>query len=186
MKRRSKSNNKTKEKKSIKIVDDQNIEKEIGKDSSSSSSSIYILCIIFIIINILGFSYFNYKPSLLSKENTCGVDFDNINGICIPSAKGKTESAVPKSANAQGKPREANRDCQDRYPKECPIYVRNGECNKNPGWMIINCPRGCQACHLRDPKLRCARESLNMTIEPVYKPGDMNYMFSTIKEKFGK
>ena len=37
--------------------------------------------------------------------------------------------------------------------------------------MIISCAKSCNACHLRDPKIRCDRAALNMTVEPVYRPG---------------
>jgi hypothetical protein len=96
--------------------------------------------------------------------------------------------AIPKGANAEGKPREATKDCLDRH-EQCVDFAKNGECLKTPGWMIINCPRSCDAitnaCALRDPKLRCDRKSLNMTTEPVYKPGDMSRMFNSLVDRFG-
>jgi len=97
------------------------------------------------------------------------------------------ETAVPnapKGANADGKPREAVKECIDRYPNECPAYVAQGECEKNPGWMIISCAKSCDACHLRDPAIRCDRNRLNMTNAPIYAPGDMNSMFTSIVERF--
>ena len=55
--------------------------------------------------------------------------------------------------------------------------------------MIINCPRSCDrhnnACALRDPQLRCSRTALNISTEPIYKPGDMHNMFSSIQSRFG-
>lgn len=51
--------------------------------------------------------------------------------------------------------------------------------------MIINCPHSCQSCHLRDAKVRCDRNFLNISTEPVYKAGDMDNMFSSIVERFG-
>jgi hypothetical protein len=94
---------------------------------------------------------------------------------------------IPKNANAEGKPREATKDCIDRH-QECVNFRNNGECLKNPGWMIINCPRSCNdinnACLLRDPKLRCQRESLNMSTQPIYQPGDMDRMFQSIQQRF--
>lgn len=44
-------------------------------------------------------------------------------------------------ANQEGRPREAVKDCVDRYPKDCLGFVKNGECDRNPGWMIINCAK---------------------------------------------
>jgi hypothetical protein len=60
-----------------------------------------------------------------------------------------------------------------------------GECENNPGWMIVNCPVSCGTCTLRDPNTRCDRTFLNISTEPTYKPGDMNDMFSTIEERVG-
>jgi len=51
--------------------------------------------------------------------------------------------------------------------------------------MIMNCPKICNACHLRDPKIRCPRAALNMSTDPIYQPGDMNRMFTSIKSRFG-
>ena len=51
--------------------------------------------------------------------------------------------------------------------------------------MHVHSPRSCDACHLRDHRVRCPREALNMTNIPSYLPGDMNKMFSNIVENFG-
>ena len=51
--------------------------------------------------------------------------------------------------------------------------------------MIMYCAASCRACHLRDPKLRCARENLDMSPDPAYKPGDMHAMFSSIVDRYG-
>lgn len=50
--------------------------------------------------------------------------------------------------------------------------------------MIVNCPASCKACHLRDPKIRCAREHLNMSTTPSYMPGDMHAMFESLTDRF--
>ena len=82
-----------------------------------------------------------------------------------------------------GKPRQAESNCKDRYP-QCKNYHAHGECDRNPGWMIMFCPESCNACELRDPKIRCDRSRLNITTTPVYAPGDMNRMFENIFEEF--
>ena len=93
---------------------------------------------------------------------------------------------VPKGANEKGEPAKVTAgECQDRYDV-CKDYVANGECNQNPGWMTINCPVSCEACHLLDPKVRCDRARLNISDVPVYAPGDMHKMFSSIQERFGE
>ena len=52
-----------------------------------------------------------------------------------------TSVIVPKGANLEGRPREAVKDCVDRYPKDCGGFVAQGECDRNPGWMIIHCAK---------------------------------------------
>lgn len=112
-----------------------------------------------------------------------GEQEDDLSHVC---AAGDTiceaEADLPKGANVDGAPREAG-ECIDRH-EQCVGFAEQGECTQNPGWMIINCPVSCNACHMRDPKIRCAREALNMTLEPVYRPGDMSRMFESIVERF--
>lgn len=46
---------------------------------------------------------------------------------------------IPKGSNAGGIPTKVDTGvCVDRHPAECAMYVANGECNQNPGWMTIN------------------------------------------------
>lgn len=97
------------------------------------------------------------------------------------------KDSVPKGANTKGAPRPAEKDCIDRH-FQCSQFASNGECQRNPGWMIINCPASCNneidACALRDPKLRCGPDNLDMSFKPIYAPGDMNKMFSSIPSRF--
>lgn len=101
----------------------------------------------------------------------------------------QSDGTIPKGANSEGKPREAVKDCIDRHT-ECIQFQRNGECLKNPGWMIVNCPRSCDhitnACTLRDPKIRCNRQNLNISTDPIYRPGDLDKMFRAVSQRFGK
>jgi hypothetical protein len=92
--------------------------------------------------------------------------------------------SIPKGANDRGLPPEVSMSsCVDRLPK-CNRMAKRGDCETTPGWMIINCPSTCKACHLLDPKLRCDRNRLNMSTTPAYKPGDMQAMFSSISSRF--
>jgi hypothetical protein len=111
---------------------------------------------------------------VFAQEETCSA-----NGICTAST-----ISVPKGANPEGKPRQAEKKCVDRH-KQCIGFQKNGECQKNPGWMIINCPKSCNACHLRDPVVRCSRTGLNISTSPIYGPGDLDRMFGNITERFG-
>ena len=79
----------------------------------------------------------------------------------------------------KGKPLEATAECVDRYD-ECQGFVDAGECSNNPGWMIINCARSCDACDLRDPKIRCTHAFMNVSDQPTFRPGDMESMFKRI------
>lgn len=92
---------------------------------------------------------------------------------------------IPKGANVEGAARVVYKgNCKDRHSDQCVNWARNGECDRNPGWMIVNCPRSCNACHLLDPKVRCDRKTLNISNTPAYGPGDHSVMFSSLKEKF--
>lgn len=70
--------------------------------------------------------------------------------------------------------------CADRYPRRCMSLAERGECSKNPGWMIVNCPTACKSCELLDPKKRCAFDRLNISAEHIWAPGDLNAMFERI------
>lgn len=123
---------------------------------------------------------------LVSNKNILcekGVCEDDGTGICSNSETA-AQVKVAKGANDQGKPPEVSSEqCQDRSDL-CPQFARQGECTKNPGWMIINCPHACEACHMRDPKVRCDRNFLNISTTPIYQPGDMDDMFRSITRDF--
>ena len=102
-------------------------------------------------------------------------------GVCTAEADAKI---IPKGANERGEPIKVKAgECFDRH-EVCSKYHSQGECEANPGWMTVNCPVSCNACHLLDPKVRCNRARLNMSDVPIYSPGDLNRMFSGIKGKF--
>ena len=74
--------------------------------------------------------------------------------VCPPGDKiCEMNAKLPAFANKDGRPRAAEKECVDRHD-QCKGFHRQGECDRNPGWMIVNCPASCQACHLRDPKVR--------------------------------
>jgi prolyl 4-hydroxylase len=107
---------------------------------------------------------------LLVSSQTCSED-----GVCVA----QDDVVIPKYANKDGKPVEASDDCYDRH-EQCNNFVKHGECTKNPGWMIINCPLGCHACHLRDSNVRCHRDSLNTSETRALVPGQLNQIFERI------
>lgn len=133
-------------------------------------------------LNLLVFLFFiGFAVSQPATEEQCEMTEE---GFCKLQAEPSGGGRVAKGSNERGLPPEAKKDCVDRYPKECPNYAGNGECERNPGWMIVNCASSCSACHLRDPKVRCNRSHLNISTEPIYRPGDMNDMFSSIVRDF--
>lgn len=96
----------------------------------------------------------------------------------------KIKAAVPKGSNAAGSARKVDvAKCEDRHTT-CTRWQKAGECEINPGWMIVNCPASCNACHLLDPRVRCARKALNVSETPAFIPGAMNQMFSSLEERF--
>ncbi len=72
----------------------------------------------------------------------------------------------------------------DRH-ENCVEYAGWGECEKNPGWMIVNCALSCNACDLRDPKRRCNKKFLNISEESIIAPGQLNQIFERIEENAG-
>lgn len=74
--------------------------------------------------------------------------------------------------------------CFDRFPHFC--RDRKDECSDSPGWMIVHCPRTCDSCDLQDPKKRCVRSKLDMDDKPIWAPGDLNALFSGIKDRWAE
>jgi len=104
---------------------------------------------------------------------------------CAPAEK-PTTVKIAKGANEDGRPPTVDRTTCDDRVQQCPGFAANGECDRNPGWMIVNCPKSCRACDLRDSKVRCDRQFLNISTDPVYQPGDMNSMFENIETEFSQ
>lgn len=51
---------------------------------------------------------------------------------------------IAKGSNERGEPPKGSlTECSDRYPDLCPDYAARGECENNPGWMIVSCPISC-------------------------------------------
>merc|ERR1712154_71454 len=98
---------------------------------------------------------------------------------------GKTKFVITDS----DMPKHSMNQCEDR-DERCPSFARGDGCTTNPGWMVTFCPKSCNACDIRDPKVRCTRQYLNVTDEPIYengldgKPGSLAKMFSSIEERF--
>ena len=151
-------------------------------------NSLRTMLFVFVCVLVLFQSVISQTPCSVNADGVCesvGSASKAKDDVILSFASVNTET-LPKYANKDGKPREAHKDCIDRHA-ECVGFERQGECHRNPGWMIINCPRSCDphtnACTLRNPKLRCDRAALNISTTPIYNPGDMNNMFSSINTR---
>lgn len=117
----------------------------------------------------------------LAEEGFCD---NTIDGHQCGSTDVKPQVKIAKGSNERGAPPEINTSACDDRNAACGGYAEHGECDRNPGWMIVNCPHSCNACHLREYKARCDRSFLNISTAPIYKPGDLNNMFSSIVDRF--
>mmetsp|Transcript_18858 Transcript_18858/g.18977 ORF Transcript_18858/g.18977 Transcript_18858/m.18977 type:complete len:395 (-) Transcript_18858:129-1313(-) len=120
---------------------------------------------------------------ILSKPDNYVLDEVNEDEDSDAQEVDSDDIKIPKGANAQGRPRESSLNCVDRY-SECDTFRKNDECTKNPGWMIMNCPQSCNACHLRDPKVRCTHKFLNVSHDPIFRMGDLEAMFQRIVREY--
>jgi hypothetical protein len=68
----------------------------------------------------------------------------------------------------------ASTKCANKFA-ECDEHF--DDCERNPGFMAMNCPKSCHTCHLRDFKARCSPSFLNISIDPVLKTGDLHSLF---------
>lgn len=101
-------------------------------------------------------------------SQTCSED-----GVCV-----NDDVEIPRGANTEGRP-SVEAGCVDRHPR-CDEFVRDDQCTINPGWMIVNCASGCNACHLLDRNVRCDRNFLNMSTTPALFSGSLETMFQRI------
>mmetsp|Transcript_5815 Transcript_5815/g.18761 ORF Transcript_5815/g.18761 Transcript_5815/m.18761 type:complete len:211 (-) Transcript_5815:619-1251(-) len=70
-------------------------------------------------------------------------------------------------------------DCSDVDPS-CPVYVSAYDghgCEDNPAFMLSQCPRSCNACHLLDEAVRCAWA---LDRPPALLPGSVDATFQRL------
>jgi hypothetical protein len=113
-------------------------------------------------VTMIGIFFCMCTSQTCNKEGACVVD----------------DVVIPRGANVDGKPSEI-KGCVDRHPN-CDLYVSQDQCTINPGWMIVNCPSGCNTCHLLDRKVRCDRNFLNISNTPALQPGSLTQIFERI------
>eukprot|EP00924_Labyrinthula_sp_SR-Ha-C_P009299 snap_masked-scaffold_2-processed-gene-19.23-mRNA-1 protein AED:0.07 eAED:0.07 QI:0/0/0/0.5/1/1/2/0/476 len=120
-----------------------------------------------------GLNTFDGHSFIFTREGTR----DQLGPIFTASSRSDNEFIL--TATLVDQYREENK-CQDRYPQKCSNWANFGECEKNPGWMIVNCPSSCKGCDLLDPAKRCDPNFLNTSAENIWSPGDLNKMFEKI------
>ncbi|GAB5364554.1 hypothetical protein AAMO2058_000980200 [Amorphochlora amoebiformis] len=78
-------------------------------------------------------------------------------------------------------------NCDDsKDPRaNCQLWAAQGECNKNPAYMLVHCAKSCGSCFLSDKKYRCVRNETNNP-PAISKPGELNSMFESIMEDFAE
>lgn len=72
--------------------------------------------------------------------------------------------------------------CKDKF-EECKEHT--DDCVGNPGFMVLNCPKTCNTCHLRSSKARCNPSFLNISTIPVLASNDMDAMFARMHSSLG-
>jgi hypothetical protein len=147
--------------------------------------------LLLLVTALLGVTLSSSGVFAADKTQTCDAD-----GVCTTNLAGTQTTSTPVSegeeekkaigvsryANSEGKPVEAVEDCFDRH-ESCEVFANQGECTKNPGWMIIHCSVSCDACHLRSSQARCGRENLNTTDTGFLVPGKLNQMFERVDKE---
>ncbi|XP_040568966.1 zinc metalloproteinase nas-6 [Lepeophtheirus salmonis] len=87
---------------------------------------------------------YNSGCQLGQRKGFSQVDVQKINKLyqCDTSTIGIT---ALKPIKPTSKPAKTKADCVDSN-KYCPTWAKQGECEKNPAWMLKNCQISCQEC----------------------------------------
>jgi hypothetical protein len=137
-------------------------EHKIKESTASSTDGFMKLAVVVAVFSVLLFGAFSLAVGSKKKEAD------------------KPYRVIPKYANPEGKPMEAEEGCEDRN-NNCQSYAARGECDKAIGWMVVNCPVSCGTCHLRDAAVRCDRETLNITHTKALEPNSLHTMFHRLE-----
>jgi hypothetical protein len=146
--------------------------KTAATDTATATDGLIKLAIVVAIFSIILFGALSLASSGSATTTSSSRNTD----------KTSPNRVIPKYANPEGKPMEAEEGCEDRN-SQCPVYARNGECDKAIGWMVVNCPVSCGTCHLRDAKVRCDRETLNITHTKALEPNTLHNIFDRLENK---
>ena len=94
-----------------------------------------------------------------------------------------SDAFIREGSTQDGLAPELDEECRDRHVR-CDEFVEYGNCDTNPGFMIMTCPVACNACHLRDLNVRCDRANLNMSQEAIFGAGEMYEMLRNIVPRY--
>jgi len=136
------------------------------------------------------------KPEAKSKDQGPAVDFRELEPLqpmpapqqlinyCDKNGKNCVDMYpwnIPKNKRSP-----LDKACEDVKPDHCKGNPRK-RCQSNPGWMIVFCPKFCNACRLKDPKRRCTRKAYPSLQQPALtQPGDVAKRYENIVERWSQ
>ena len=114
-------------------------------------------------------------PSLLRRVAVPNVLVKQASEAVKPAAVAKPALTV-----RQIKERAAQQPCKNKHHDEnfCHSSAVAGQCDVSPGWMGVMCAASCARCDLLNPKIRCAKETMNVTMVNTYEPGGITKVFN--------
>lgn len=68
--------------------------------------------------------------------------------------------------------------------KDCELWKEGGHCESAFTYMLSECTKTCNLCHLMDPQVRCKRSTMGLVDKPAYEKGQMQVMFENISKKY--
>jgi len=102
--------------------------------------------------------------------------------------QGASSSGKPSSAGmsvGQVKARRQKLGCGNKHAdSDCDYYATVGHCELAPGWMAVYCSASCDACELKDPKVRCDAKRIGYEPQNALAPGDLDAMFSKLGDRY--
>jgi len=73
--------------------------------------------------------------------------------------------------------------CENQH-RGCESWQKEGECDRNPGYMLDRCKKSCKACMLEVTEFRCVRHKTAVPAKP--QAGDIDATFHRIMEKYSQ
>ena len=84
----------------------------------------------------------------------------------VQPERAERRDAVPPSPPESAVPKK-DPSCKDKNEKDCGSWAASGECDANPGYMLVHCASSCDKCDQLDYKKRCAiDEDVPLSVPP--------------------